>query len=325
MAQSASYKPVYVVFGSDAYLKQETLARISRAVLGDDDAAGGATRFAGDQAALADVLDEVRTFSLLGETRLVIVDDADPFITRHRQSLETYCAAPSSTGVLVLVCKSSSANTKLHKAIQALGGVIACQTPRGAQLTAWITRQARDRYDKQIEGPAVGALRESCDDSLGMFDGELAKLATYVGDRKRITVEDVHALVGQHREVKVFAVTDAMADGNPVAALQAWEQALATNRATPMLAVGGLAWSIRRLLGLRHAMDKGADVRSLSQQGRMSPGDIRTRVGGVSASRLEDQLTDLLQIDLDSKTGLGDVNRGVEKFIVRHSRRAAAG
>ncbi|MCH7700566.1 MAG: DNA polymerase III subunit delta [Planctomycetes bacterium] len=325
MTQSASYKPVYVVFGSDTYLKQETVTGISRAVLGDDDAAGGATRFDGDKATLADVLDEVRTFSLLGEARLVIVDDADPFITRHRQSLETYCAAPSNSGVPVLVCKSSAANTKLHRAIQALGGVIVCQTPRGSDLAAWIVRQARERYEKQIEGPAVGALRESCDDSLGMFDGELAKLASYVGDRKRITAQDVHALVGQHREVKVFAVTDAMADGNPAAALQAWEQALATNRATPMLAVGGLAWSIRRLLGLRHAMDKGADVRSLSQQGRMSPAQIQSRVGGVSARRLEDQLTDLLQIDLDSKTGLGNVNRGVEKFIVRHSRRAAAG
>jgi len=325
MTQSASHKPVYVVFGNDAYLKQETVTQISRAVFGDDDSAGGATRVAGDKATLADVMDEVRTFSLLGETRLVVVDDADPFITRHRQKLEAYCAAPSSTGVLVLVCKSSAANTKLHKAINALGGAIACQTPRGSDLAAWIVKQSRDRYDKQIEGPAVGALRDSCDDSLGIFDGELAKLATYVGDRKRITVKDVHAMVGQHREVKVFAVTDAMADGNPAAALQAWEQALATNRATPMLAVGGLAWSIRRLLGLRHAMDKGADVRSLSQQGRMSPGQIQTRVGGVSALRLEAQLTDLLQIDLNSKTGLGNVNRGVEKFIVRHSRRAAAG
>jgi len=316
MAERAPHKPVYLVCGqrddrsaprrdgkfqSDAYLKREAVRQITRIVLGDGDDADAPIRYDGPEADLADVLDDVRTYSLLGETRLVIVDEADAFITRHRQKLEAYCASPSTTGVLVLVCATSNANTRLHKAIAALGGVIACRTPVGRELIAWIVRQARERYGKQIEAAGAAALHESCDDYLGTLDAELAKLAAYVGDRQRITADDVHALVGRNREQLVFAVTKAMAEGDTAGALDAWEQTVATDRAAPMRAVGGLAWSVRQMLA------------------RCREGD------DANARRLEDQLTDLLQLDLDAKTGLADVSRGVEKFIVRNSARIAAG
>jgi DNA polymerase III delta subunit len=44
--------------------------------------------FDGSDAELAEVLDEVRTFSLLGGRRIVVVSGADPFVSRHRAALE---------------------------------------------------------------------------------------------------------------------------------------------------------------------------------------------------------------------------------------------
>src|SRR5260370_31497072 len=79
-------KPVYAVFGDDAYLRKETLGVIARAVFPgevDDDLA--TRRFSGDQATLADVLDEVRTLPFFSKRRLAIVEGADPFVTAHRR------------------------------------------------------------------------------------------------------------------------------------------------------------------------------------------------------------------------------------------------
>ena len=96
-------KPVYVVFGTEAYIRSETVKKIIRAELGPNDEFGP-TRFEGDKAELADVLDEVRTFSLLGDMRVVVVEDADGFITRHREALEKYVSSPSESGRLILSC-----------------------------------------------------------------------------------------------------------------------------------------------------------------------------------------------------------------------------
>ena len=52
----------------------------------------------GDQASLADVLDEVRTLPFLARCRVVIVEGADPFVTAHRKELEAYAEKPSTLG-----------------------------------------------------------------------------------------------------------------------------------------------------------------------------------------------------------------------------------
>src|SRR4051812_49218191 len=81
-------KPVYAVHGDDAFLRVETLTAIGREVLHGDEDELGMTRFAGDDATLADVLDEVRTLPFFSKRKVVIVDSADPFVTAHRKELE---------------------------------------------------------------------------------------------------------------------------------------------------------------------------------------------------------------------------------------------
>ncbi len=45
----------------------------------------GLTRFAGEHATLADVIDEVRTSPIFVKRKVVIVDGADPFVTASPQ------------------------------------------------------------------------------------------------------------------------------------------------------------------------------------------------------------------------------------------------
>src|SRR4051794_28846253 len=91
-------KPVYALFGDDAFLRHEALGVIARGVFrgsdpGEDELA--TRRFAGDQAGLADILDEVQTLPFFSKRRLVIVEGADAFVTTHRRELETYLERPS--------------------------------------------------------------------------------------------------------------------------------------------------------------------------------------------------------------------------------------
>ena len=75
-ASVSSFCPVHVVYGPEAFLKQEAVRALIAAVLGEQTDTLGPSRFEGDRAELADVLDEVRTLSLLGEMRVVVVEEA---------------------------------------------------------------------------------------------------------------------------------------------------------------------------------------------------------------------------------------------------------
>ena len=316
--------PVNAVFGEEFFLKRQAVKGIVARALRDDPDSMGPTRVDGETAELADALDELQTPSLLGGCRVVIVEDADTFITRYRKQLEAYCSKPAQGACLVLVCRSLPRNTRLHKQIAARGEVFECAVPKGRQVSAWIVQRGRQTYSKAIDGDAVARLRDLVGGSLEALDNELAKLAVYVGGRPAITLEDVETLVGLRREEAVFRVTDAMSAGDTAGALKAWGHVLTTDRAAPMRAIGGLASAIRRLLEAKQAADAGRSPEALAPRFEPARSLFIRRLNSVTVGQLQQQLSDLHQADLATKTGLTDVAHAVETFIVKHAATARA-
>lgn len=317
----ASKRPsalVHALIGSDRLLRQEALSALLAAAKETCDSLD-VTRVDGADAELADVLDEVRTVSLFGGGRAVIVEDADAFVSDHRRALERYCEDPSNTGRLILLCNTMPKNTRLYRHINQLGGIVACAPPRPQEVTAWIGRRAKEIYDKNLTPRAATMLRDFVGDAPSMLDAEINKLADYVGGRVTITEEDIEAITGRHREEKVFVVTDAMAAGHADEALSHWEQVWATDRAAPGRAIPGLAWGVRRLLDARRAWAKGANLHALSRSMFTDPTTLRRRLESVTDEQLEAQQRDLLAADVAVKTGGSTVDVAVEKFIVKHS------
>ncbi len=67
-------------FGDDAFLVREAITAVGRVVFPEKDTDAGISRFAGATTPLATVLDEVRTLPFFSRIRLVVVEDADPFV-----------------------------------------------------------------------------------------------------------------------------------------------------------------------------------------------------------------------------------------------------
>ncbi len=315
--------PVCAVVGGDRFLRNEALVRFLGPPSADCDALGP-SRVDGSKAELAEVLDEVRTPSLLGGRRVVIVEEADAFISAHRTALEKYCSSPSQTGVLVFLSNTLPRNTRLCRIIEASGTVCRLVAPKGPAIVNWIIKRARAPYDKQLTHDGAATLRRHVGDSLGSLDSELSKLAAFVGERDQITVADIETLTGQQREERVFAVMDAIGSKDTESALRHWEQVLATDRAAPSRAIGGLAWSVRQLLGARREWENGTSIRELAGKMHTDPDLLRLRLERTTVEQLEAQQRDLLAADLAAKTGASTVEVAIEKFIVKHCATSAS-
>lgn len=305
MSRSIDTPPaVAAVVGYDRFMRTERVRGLAAARRGDD-TMWTVTKLDGATADLASVLDDVRTESLLGDRFIVVVDDADPFITKHRKALETYAEAPCPTGCLILACNPLPKSTRLYKILSRNHGIIESDPPmdnyrnvREPWAVQWAMERARRTHGKTLTRAVAQMLARRVGRAPGVLACEVAKLATYVGDRADITPADVEALVGATSDEKVFAVVDAMSSGDTAAALQRWDQAIATDRGTLGQAVGGLRWAI----------------------------DQAGRRGRVSASRAAQQLDDLLEVDLALKTGGSTpdyVRREIDKFIVQNARRGS--
>jgi DNA polymerase-3 subunit delta len=221
-------RSLYAVLGDDAYLRDETLKAIARQWLGADADALSVSRFAGDHATLATVLDEVRTLPFLSKCRVVIVDGADPFVTAHRKELETYAEKPSTSGVLVLSVKSMPSNTKLAKLIDKTGLLIDCKSPDERELPRWLVDLARSQSQAKLEADASQLLVELVGPEIGLLAMEVEKLAVYVGDRKVIRREDVARMVGAGRVEKIWTIIDDATTGKGLEALADLDHLLAS-------------------------------------------------------------------------------------------------
>src|SRR3954466_1819549 len=107
-------KPVYALVGPDPFLQLQKLAGILKQLPADVQRID----VDGERAELADVLDELRSFAMFGGGhKLVVVRDADEFLSRFREQLEQYVAHPSSSATLVLRVSSLPSNQRIYKAI----------------------------------------------------------------------------------------------------------------------------------------------------------------------------------------------------------------
>jgi DNA polymerase-3 subunit delta len=212
--------PVCVVFGDEAFLRRQAVQELRRQALGGDEGDFSLTRFDGDSAELRQVLDELSTVALFGGgRRLVVIDNADDFVSEHRGALEDYVARPKSSGTLVLEVTTWPKTTRLYKAVDAHGLQIDCKTPDVRATIKWLTSWAKSRHQAKLETAAAEAMLDLVGSELGLLDQELAKLAVSVKPGEPITAELVEQLVGGWRSQTAWDMIDAALNGHPREAL----------------------------------------------------------------------------------------------------------
>ena len=239
-------KPVCVAFGDDLFLRRQVLLGLRHAVLGDEEGDFSLSSYEGRAAEFRDVAGELTTLAMFGSRRLVVVDEADEFVSRYREALEDYVARPGRSGILLLDVKSWPANTRLAKAVDAQGLAVDCGAPSGVKLTGWLASWAKQTHKSQLSPGAAGMLVELVGPELGLLDQELAKLALMAGGDKKITPEIIQKLAGGWHAKTTWEMLDLALDGNVTEALRQIDRLLANNEA-PIGLLAQISASLRRL------------------------------------------------------------------------------
>lgn len=250
----AGVPPVVVLFGSESFLKRLATRALRKAIVGDDDAPF--TTLEGASAEWRDVIDELSTMSLFGgERRLVIVEAADPFVSKERGRLESYVDKPRSSGVLILDVGTWASNTKLYKAVDKIGLQVDCRAPEKTigkrkvldegRLGKWLIAWTQKQHKAKLEATAAEQLLEIIGAEFGLLDQSLSKLALFAGEGGKIDVQMVRDVVGGWRSQTIWELIDAAADGDAGEALKQLDRLLQAGE-HPVALFGQISWSLRR-------------------------------------------------------------------------------
>jgi DNA polymerase-3 subunit delta len=168
----------------------------------------------------------------------------------------------------------------------------------------------------ELDREAAAELAEILNGDLAGIRTELEKLSTYVGDRRRITREDIELLVVSARKYSVWELTDMLASRQPSLALEFLDSLLREGEQAPAL-LGALAWMYRKLL---EAQELPPGIYGGQAAGRLHM-QSKTAEMAVSQSRkfpraqLTTGLAALYEADSRLKSG-GTSQRAVMEFLV---------
>src|SRR5687768_1772191 len=265
------------------------------------------------------IVEAARMLPMLGDRRLIVVLRADRLLKPPRKkadedegptgeadgsepagsadALIDYVTRPEPMTTLVLVADDIDRSRKLGKALLKHAAIVECwglkagkevkswdlpQVARAAQI--WVKKQASDA-GKQIDAAGASLLADRAGTDISRLRGDWQRLLLYVGDRAKITREDVAEVVSPETSQDDWAVTNAIERGDAARALR--ELSLAFDGgAAPQMVVGQLGWW------------------------------VRSKLPGIAPARVKPAVEALLRTDLDLKSSTGEPRVLLERLVV---------
>jgi DNA polymerase-3 subunit delta len=213
----------YLISGDDAFLVSQALDD----VLKDG---GHEVEHVPPGADVGQVLESLRTPSLFGGRRVVVLRDVEQLPAEAQRELAQYLGDPSPTGLLVLV--AARPIPKLAQAVRGAGRVIDAGRGRRGDVLTWLREQSR-KAGLKASSDALNALLEAVGEERMALARALEELALAFGSGSaegrdardardaRIGAEEVRRQFRGRADVRIFGFVDAVADRQTGPALEA--------------------------------------------------------------------------------------------------------
>jgi DNA polymerase-3 subunit delta len=216
-----------VIYGEDDFRRSEVARRLPQWVVGGDLELASVV-LDGREASPSDILGQLESNALPFmdvERRAVLVRET-PLLSEKSPKGSKGLVERIEQGLpehvtLILEASTDSPKGTVYKACKTEGVELAFpKSTKPADATQFV----RDRFRYagiQIDSDALGALVGLAPPDTGLLNSEVRKLISFVGDRGRVTEEDVRRLVSRTKEAITFDLTDALGERDV-------EQAMAT-------------------------------------------------------------------------------------------------
>jgi len=192
--------------------------------------------------------------------------------------------------------------------------------PPAWKADSWI-RRIREEVKKQggdIEPRAAARLAEMVGTNSRYAAQEIDKLLTYVNRERPITLEDVDTLSADAAEGSIFALVDALGEGNGKKAQAMLHRLL--EEQNPFSIFGMVVRQFRLLLLAREVMESGggvADIRQAIGGPDFVARKINEQARHFSIESLEAIYHHLLNMDEEAKTSQTSLNLALDMFVLR--------
>jgi len=311
-AERGQPPPLALLHGPDEQLLEDALGLVIRGLFADaSELALGREVLEGDEVSVETIVRSAMTLPLMTRRRLVVVRRAHALGARGADTLTAYAGDPNPTTCLLLLADEalgvSRERRTEHWLLAALPptAIVALPLRKGRALEDWLKQRAA-ADELVVTDEAARLLVQWVGEDGARLLGEARKAALAGGpENRKVGVNEVTAIVGEHRLGEVFELTRAVERRDLGLALRTLDHLLATEEPVFLLAL--LTRSVRQALTVRDLAAAGQSVEQIARLVRPTPPPvveaILARVSGAAGAGLSRQLARCWQAEWRCKSG----------------------
>ncbi|WP_210366901.1 DNA polymerase III subunit delta [Bacillus sp. REN3] len=312
--RNKQFEPVYLLYGTEAFLINETKQLLVDHVLEEDQKDFNLSVYDLEETPVEAALEDAETFPFMGETRLVILQNPQ-FLTSEKskgktehnlKKMEEYLSHPAPYSIVVFSApyEKLDERKKITKELKRMAAVIEAKKLTEQELKVWIReRAAANRV--VIEENAAELLLALSGTNLFMLTSEIDKLALYAGDSQTITHEIVDRLTSRSLEQNIFSLVDKVVNRNVEAALRIYYDLLKQNE-EPIKILSVLSGQFRLIYQVKELSRKGYGQQQIATALKIHPFRVKLAAGQANSFR-DEELTRIIKMladaDYQMKTG----------------------
>ena len=315
---------VFFLFGEEEHLKEELATSLVNAHLDPstrdfnyDQIRGGDTT----PEALASI---IATPPMMAEWRVVVVRDAQALATsaKTRGVIEDVLdRTPPGLALILVATLPDKAKAQIYERLKKQATSVAFPLLNAADVPGWLMQRARDD-GFELQAKAAQAMGSAMGAELGVLLQELKKLYEFTRDRKKITIDDVHQIVGSVPRQNRWEWFDMLGEQRFQEARAALPILLDSGETGVGLIIGIGSHLIR--LGILSSGGEKALESALPAHQKWLASRLARQARRWKAVQLENAIDDLLRADrLLKSSNLGDLPV-LEEFILRQEAHAHA-
>lgn len=313
--KKGSFKQIYLLYGSENYLKKLYRDKLKRALVAEDDSMNY-SYFEGKTADALEITRIAETMPFFADRRLIVIENSGWF--KSGGDFADYLREMPETTFIIFVENEADKRNKLYKTVKDIGYVSEMNGMDESNLLLF-AGQLFKRDNKSITANDLRMFIEETGQNMENICNEAEKLICYCADKEVITAQDISEVCTQTVTGRMFVMIDAIATGNSKAAIRLYFDLLALKE-KPMSILYLVIRHFNILYILKELKDENADRKSMAETAGIPPfsvGKYLSQVSNFTADELKNILNEALKTEQSIKTGEVSEQIAVELLIAK--------
>ena len=278
--------PLYYVYGDEPYLVERGVKLLLAKAVSPEFREFNLNVYYGAEVKGEEIVEVAQTLPMFAERRVVVVKKSAALTAAALEILSDYVQDPSPSTCLIFQGEKVDQRKKFFLDVKRNGRLVEYRRLFENQLGVFIRNEATV-YGKRLEPAAVEMLVHLVGNNLQDLAAQIEKVATYMGERSTIRVDDIRQVTSDTKVDTVFDLANALGEKNLGKSLRSLHTILRDGEA-PLMLLAMMTRHFRQLRLVKELLEKKMSSREISKAAGINPYFINGVIEQAKNYRLTD-------------------------------------